>query len=192
MQTADELVALTGTFGLPMPRAYAFGYLGWEMARSGQVAEGLRLAAETERLLSIIGALVHGSFSQGLHAETLLIAAQYAEASSQIEKALATAQAGERGYLSRLYRTRAAVLRHLRGSTAPEVEIDLRRAVATAREQDAKGWEIAAAADLAVHLAETGRRDEARDVLAPVYGCFTEGFEVQPLRRAKMLLGEFG
>ena len=59
-----------------------------------------------------------------------------------------------------------------------------------ARQQEAKGFELGAAVSLARLLGERGRRDEARELLAPVYGWFTEGFDTPDLVEAKALIDE--
>jgi predicted ATPase len=65
-----------------------------------------------------------------------------------------------------------------------------RKALSIAREQEAKLWELRAAASLARLRRDQGRRAEARDLLAPVYGWFTEGFGTADLKEAKALLDE--
>jgi predicted ATPase len=62
--------------------------------------------------------------------------------------------------------------------------------LAIAVEQEAKLWELRAAASLARLRRDQGRRAEARDLLAPIYGWFTEGFDTQDLKDAKALLDE--
>jgi predicted ATPase len=62
--------------------------------------------------------------------------------------------------------------------------------VSIAAEQSAKLWELRAAMSLARLRRDQGRRAEARDLLAPVYGWFTEGFDTQDLQEAKALLNE--
>ena len=64
------------------------------------------------------------------------------------------------------------------------------RALAVAREQQAKSWELRAAMSLARLWRDQGRRPQARDILAPVYGWFTEGFGAVDLKRAKAMLDE--
>ena len=59
-------------------------------------------------------------------------------------------------------------------------------------EQEAKLWELRAAASLARLRRDQGHRGEARDLLAPVYGWFTEGFDTPDLKEAKALLDELG
>jgi len=83
---------------------------------------------------------------------------------------------------------RAELLLHLHGSDYQGIEPNLRRAIAVARQQGAKGWELPAAANLARLWADRGRCSEARELLAPIYGGFTEGFDTCDLREAKALL----
>jgi len=64
------------------------------------------------------------------------------------------------------------------------------KALNIAEEQGTKLWELCAAASLARLRRDQGRRAEARDLLAPVYGWFTEGFNTPDLKEAKALLGE--
>jgi predicted ATPase len=63
-------------------------------------------------------------------------------------------------------------------------------ALTLARAQQAKSWELRAAMSLARLLSDQGKRQTARDLLAPIYGWFTEGFDTSDLRNAKALLGE--
>jgi len=62
--------------------------------------------------------------------------------------------------------------------------------IALAKERHAKSWELRAATSLARLWAGQGRRDEARNVLAPVFDWFSEGFETADLREAKALIGD--
>ena len=64
------------------------------------------------------------------------------------------------------------------------------RALAVARAQQAKSFELRAATSMARLWREQGKRDQARDLLAPIYGWFTEGFDVADLKEAKALLRE--
>ena len=71
---------------------------------------------------------------------------------------------------------------------AAKAEAYFERALAVARAQQAKSWELRAATSLARLWRDQGKRDEARDLLAPVYGWFTEGFDTLDLKEAKALL----
>ena len=64
------------------------------------------------------------------------------------------------------------------------------RALTVARQQQAKSWELRAAMSMARLWRDQGKRKEARDLLAPVYGWFTEGFDTRDLKEAKALLAE--
>jgi predicted ATPase len=71
---------------------------------------------------------------------------------------------------------------------AAKAEAYFERALSVARAQQARSWELRAAMSLAGLWRDQGKRDEARDLLAPVYGWFTEGFDTLDLREAKALL----
>jgi predicted ATPase len=71
---------------------------------------------------------------------------------------------------------------------AKKAEAYFERALAVAREQQAKSWELRAAMSMARLWRDQGKRGEARDLLAPVYGWFTEGFDTLDLQEAKALL----
>ena len=71
-----------------------------------------------------------------------------------------------------------------------KAEACFEQALAVARQQQAKSWELRAAISMARLWREQGKRDEARELLAPVYGWFTEGFDTLDLKQAKALLDE--
>jgi predicted ATPase len=73
---------------------------------------------------------------------------------------------------------------------AAKAEAYFERALAVARKQQAKSWELRAAMSMARLWRDQGKRDAARDLLAPVYGWFTEGFDTLDLKEAKALLDE--
>jgi predicted ATPase len=76
------------------------------------------------------------------------------------------------------------------GSGTADGQACFQQAVRTARPQQAKSQELRAAMSLAWLWGEQGRRAEARNLLAPVYGWFTEGFDTADLKEAKTLLAE--
>src|SRR5260370_7409785 len=73
---------------------------------------------------------------------------------------------------------------------AAKVQAHFERAIAIAREQKAKSWELRAATSLARLWRDQGERQQARDLLAPVYGWFTEGFDTADLNEPKALLND--
>jgi len=78
------------------------------------------------------------------------------------------------------------------GSDAAEAEACFKRAIAIAQRQQARSWELRAATSLALLWRGQGKRRQARELLAPVYRAFTEGFETRDLREAKALLDGLG
>jgi len=73
---------------------------------------------------------------------------------------------------------------------AAKAETYFERALAVARQQQAKSWELRTARSMARFWRDQGKRDEARGLLAPIYGWFTEGFDTLDLKEAKALLDE--
>jgi len=73
---------------------------------------------------------------------------------------------------------------------ATKAEEYFEHALSVSRVQQAKSWELRAATSMARLWREQGKRDEARELLAPVYGWFTEGFDTLDLKQAKALLDE--
>jgi predicted ATPase len=95
---------------------------------------------------------------------------------------------GERLLAGELHRHKGQLL--LRQGNAEAAEELYHKALRIAREQEAKLWELRAAVSLARLRREQGRRAEARDILKPIYGWFTEGFATPDLKEAKALLDE--
>jgi predicted ATPase len=73
---------------------------------------------------------------------------------------------------------------------AAKVEVYFERALSVARQQQTKSWELRAAMSLARLWRDQGKVQQARELLAPVYGWFTEGFDTRDLKEAKVLLEE--
>ena len=96
---------------------------------------------------------------------------------------------GDGWCLPRTHMIRARVLQQTCADSYLSEE-SWRTAIQVARLQRAKGWELRAASSLARFWRDQGKRDEARELLAPVYGWFTEGFDTRDLREAKSLLAE--
>jgi predicted ATPase len=115
-------------------------------------------------------------------------AEEFAEALSLVRGALARLEGtGERLFEAELHRLEGKLLV---SSDWPGAEGCFRKAIAVAQAQQARLWELRAATSLARLWAEQGRRAEAHDLLAPVYGWFTEGFDTADLKDAKALLDE--
>ena len=87
---------------------------------------------------------------------------------------------------------RSTLLGRLPSPDRTEMEASCRLALAVARRQGTRGFELRAAVSLGRLLGAQGRRNEARDLLAPVYGWFTEGLDTPDLKDAKTLLAGLG
>ena len=95
----------------------------------------------------------------------------------------------ERFFEAELYRLKASALL-MRGASDSDAESRLGQALRTARGQQARSLELRAATDLARLWMNQGKRAKALDILAPTYGCFTEGFDTPDLKNANTLLAE--
>jgi predicted ATPase len=93
---------------------------------------------------------------------------------------------GERWFAAELNRHKGQLL--LRQGNFETAEEHYRKALSVAKEQEAKLWELRAATSLARLRRDQDRPSEARDLLAPVYGWFAEGFDTPDLKEAKALL----
>ena len=143
------------------------------------IREGLAARSTSTKLLRPYGL--------GLLSEALRMAGDLDGALAAVTEGLAMIdETGERWWEAELHRLRAMLLVARR--EMPEVEVTLRRAIGVALAQQAKSLELRAATSLAGLWGEQGRRAEAADLLAPVYGWFTEGFETTDLKDAKALL----
>src|SRR5215472_5853267 len=91
-------------------------------------------------------------------------------------------------FLARMHMVRASLLAHLGRSNVEAAETSLQQGIAVSRTQGARGWELRASTSLARLWRDQGKRTEARDLLAPIYGRFTEGFDTPDLKEAKALL----
>jgi predicted ATPase len=115
------------------------------------------------------------------------IAGQIEEAMTLLDDALEIVErTGERWFAAELNRHKGELL--LRQGHSEAAEELYRKALSIAKEQEAKLWELRAVASLVRLRRDQGRRAEARDLLAPVYDWFTEGFDTPDLKDAKALL----
>ena len=97
---------------------------------------------------------------------------------------------GGRWNEAEVHRVKGELLLARSPSDQAEAEASFRKALDVARDQSAKSWELRAATSLARLWQQQGGKDEARQLLAPVYDWFTEGFDTRDLKCAKALLEE--
>jgi predicted ATPase len=181
------VIAVTTEQGFPLWGALGTIFRGYFEAKNGDVREGIALLRNGLVAYRATGAEVWMPFHIALLATACEIAGQIEEAIAQLDDALQMAErTGVRWYAAELNRHKGDLLLRQRHIEAAE---DLyRKALSIAREQEAKLWELRAAASLARLRRDQGRRTEARDLLGPVYGWFTEGFDTPDLKEAKALL----
>jgi class 3 adenylate cyclase/tetratricopeptide (TPR) repeat protein/ABC-type transport system involved in cytochrome c biogenesis ATPase subunit len=188
---ARDLHAIATEHGLSNYLGQADIYLGWVEARAGASTEGV--AAMRRGLASLEnaagGAEYYRSYFRSLVADGHARAGRPAEALAEIGAALAEAErAGEGWYQAELVRRRGELLALL--GDEHEAQLCLEEAIEIAKSQYARAWELRAAVSLGRLWAESGRKDKAADLLAPIYGWFTEGFDTPDLIEAQALLAE--
>jgi tetratricopeptide (TPR) repeat protein len=183
-----ELCALSNDRGLSLWAALGPGLVGMGLLEAGDVAGALDAFRRYVETADASGAGLLAAFPRAAMAEAM---ARTGDVSAFAMAAAAEAHAMQAGAfyaLAEAQRRNGAVLRLLRPDDLAGAEAALRRAVATARGQNAKLWELRATIDLARLLGEDGRGPEARALLAPLYDWFTEGFHTPDLVDARALL----
>jgi class 3 adenylate cyclase/predicted ATPase len=188
-ERTKEALALAEEHGFAQWAAYGQMLEGWVLAQRGQslsAVEKLRGGLTATRQT---GARVWEPFFFGLLTEAFATADKVDEGLRVLSEASVTATSDEKMNDAELRRLRGELLRR---SASPDSEISasFQLALATARKQGSRGYELRAATSLARLWGEQGRRPEARDLLAPIYGWFTEGFDTPDLKEAKALLDE--
>jgi predicted ATPase len=146
----------------------------------------MRDAIATHKAMGMVNQMPH---FLGLLASVQIQAGDPAEGLALLNEALAiVGSTQERWFEAELHRLKAEGLLASSPSDPAEAEASLRRALAVAREQGARFWELRATTSLARLWRDHGKRTEARDLLAPIFGWFTEGFDTPVLQEAKALL----
>ena len=187
----DELAAVVAEHDIPVYRAAGPIFRGWVKVKNGDVTEGMALLCGGATAYRAIGQEAWMPFFICLHAAACEIAGRVQESLALVDEALQiAARTGERWFLAELIRHKGQLL--LRQGHSDAAEELYRKALSIAEEQEAKLWELRAAMSLARLRRDQGRRAEARELLAPVYGWFTEGFDTHDLKDAKALLDELG
>ena len=187
LRSGEELQAIAGDF----PYFFAIGNImrGWGLGTGGQSSEGILLLVEGLTTLRTAGCSLLLPLYLTMLAKVYGKAAQPQEGLDRLTEAgtlVETTQ--ERWAEAEMHRVRATLLLSLHEHAA--AEDSYHRALAVARRQSAKFWELRAATSLAHLWRDKGKRTEARDLLATIYGWFTEGFDTPVLQEAKALLDE--
>jgi predicted ATPase len=188
---AEAAVALATEQGFPLYAALGTSFRGWALAVQGQGEEGLAQICQGIAAWRATGALVfvpyfytwladisdhRGRTEEGLQA--------LAEAHTLIE------QHDERWWEAEVCRLQGVLLLKQTKTPQEEAETSLRRALDLARRQEATSLELRAAMSLSRMWQQQGKRTDAYDLVAPIYGWFTEGFDTADLQEAKVLLDQ--
>lgn len=170
---------------------------GWALSEMGERERGIELLREGVSALRSVGVKSELPGAVAFLAAAILESRDAEAVTATLPAVQATlADATVHVYDAELYRLDAELRLLMRESEAragkrvPEVENTFRRALAVAREQGARSWELRIATGLSKLWQLQGRRADARKLLAEVYGWFAEGFETEDLRNAKTLLNE--
>jgi predicted ATPase len=162
---------------------------GWCLGTSGQAAEGIQRLVKWITICRAAGVKLVLPFCLMTLAEVCGQAGQPEEGLKRLAEAAELFETTkERWAEAEIHRMRGTLLLSMHDAAA--AEDSYRRSLAVARQQQAKLWELRAAMSMARLWRDQGKRGEARELLTPVYGWFTEGFDTWDLKQAKALLDE--
>jgi predicted ATPase len=188
-QRADALIALATEHGFPLWLTAGRAARGWALVDDGQIEEGIEQIRRGLAEYRATGAQVFSPYFLALLADAYRRADQAAIGLGLVTDALnRVEQTAGRWLEAELHRLRGELLLTLREPDGLEAEACFGRALAVARGQGARMWELRAATSLARLWQSQGRCTETYDLLAPIHDWFTEGFDTQDLREAKALL----
>jgi predicted ATPase len=194
-EQAEAVLSLAREQGFSRWEAWGIVMGGWALAAQGQRAEGIVQIRQGLAAWQATGQELGRVSLLALLAETYGKAGQAEAGLMVIAEALALIdKIGERLQEAELYRLQGELLLAQAGERqqVQEAEARFHQALAVARRQQAKSWELRVAISLSRLWQQQGKRAEAYTLLAPIYGWFTEGFETADLQEARALLEELG
>ncbi len=187
----EALTCLGATQGFPQYLNSGVLYRGCVLAQRGHLQEGLALYTQGLVAVREAGKEREVPLASAMLAEAHLRAGQAAEGLIVLEEPLGRVPRTGEGWMeAELHRVKGELLSALPQWDPREAEECFRRAIDVARQQSARMWELRAATGLARLWAEQDRHAAAYDLLAPVYGWFTEGFDTADLKDARALLDQ--
>jgi predicted ATPase len=188
-EQAEGALALATEHRFPVWAAKATIQRGWALGMQHKSEEGAAELAKGIAAWRDTGAGAWLLFYCTLQAEALGVLGKTEPALQKLDEAQAAMEkTEERWWEAEIYRVRGSLL--LQHAKEAEAEGWFRRALDVARHQQAKSLELRAATSLARLWREQGRAAQARDLLAPTHGWFTEGFDTPDLKEARKLLNE--
>jgi predicted ATPase len=186
---ANELVALSNEHGFPFWLARGLVYQGGSVAALDQAHEGVALLKTGLSMYRATGAVATMPLALMLLVQACFKLGRLVECQDHLTEAGQLIEAtAERYAEAELHRLRGDLL-NAAGNQAAAKQSYL-QALVVAERQSAKLWELLSAISLARLWRDQGMRTEARDLLAPIYGWFTEGFDTPVLQDAKALLDQ--
>jgi predicted ATPase len=185
---ADELVALAAEKGTPFWKTIGIMFRGCASALVGRAADAVQAITAGLFAYRSMGSTLLVPFYTSCLARAHANLGQFDDARRCIGEALTTIETtGERWFEADVNRM-AGEITLLSGDGDTKAQTYFEHALAIARAQQAKSWELRAAMSMARLWRDQGKQNEARELLAPVYGWFTEGFDTLDLKEAKTLL----
>jgi class 3 adenylate cyclase/predicted ATPase len=190
-ERAEALISLAKEQGFPYQMAFGAIMHGWALAQQGQAKEGIEQITQGSLAYRATGAELDQPYFLALLAEAYGTIAQPESGLTVLAEALTLAETtGERWYNPELYRLKGVLLLQQSADNHAEAQACFQQALDVARSQQVRSLELRAATSLGRLWQQQGKRAEARQLLAEVYGWFTEGFDTPDLWEAKALLDE--
>ena len=186
----NELVTLADEQDTSLWKAGGMINKGLMLASTGNVLDGIHMSSSAIAAFRATGATMVLPYYSSCLAMNHAKLGQFEDARRLIREALRTIEGNnERWFEAEVYRMSGEIeLKSPDGGANSEVYFA--RALSVARAQQAKSFELRAAMSMARRWSEQGKRSEARNLLAPIYGWFTEGFDTLDLKEAQVLLDE--
>jgi TOMM system kinase/cyclase fusion protein len=192
-ECAEAAIVLAMDQGFPHHRAIGSILRGWTLAHQGQAQDGIEQLHQGLRACQVIGIELLRPYYLALFADAHgTVGHQEFELKVLTEALTLMDTTGERVWEPELYRLKGTLLLQQSLDHQAEAETCFQQAIDIARTQQAKSFELRTATSLARLWQQQGKRQEAYDLLAPVYGWFTEGFDTPDLQDAKALLEALG
>jgi predicted ATPase len=204
-ELAEAVIALSTEYGFAEPLAIGNLQRGWAVVEQGGGEEGITELRQGMAAYKATGSDMVWPWMLASLAESLAKVGRIEEGLTELAEALATGNRTQEGiYEAELHRLKGALLLQqsqvssskfqVTNPQSPtpnpysEAEACFLTAIAVARRQQAKSWELRATTSLSRLWQQQGRKDEARQRLAEIYNWFTEGFDTKDLQEAKALL----
>jgi class 3 adenylate cyclase/predicted ATPase len=188
---ADELVALADEKGAVLWKAWGMTSQGCASALVGKASNAVHMISSGLSALRPTGAKLWAPLHLSFLAKAYADVGQFEDASRCIGEANTTAQTTKAMlWETEVHRTAGEIALLSPERDTADAQAHFERALEVARAQQARSWELRAATSLARLWRDQAGRAEAHDLLAPVYGWFTEGFDTLDLKEAKALLKE--